>query len=152
MNVTWKTKPWKLWHKMVPAALKLQSTWHQFVGRGIRKQSCQLFSEIRDLFFAQAAVTVTPATWNNWNFTWSHALLATDPVHWWQEYNYVYWRAGVGTSAWFGSKLITVEFSYGKDFDVLIGELKQYLPRIDKFKGWSVQCRLVQLLDAPVES
>ena len=96
----------------------------------------QLFSEIRDLCLNQATITVTPTALGS-------IEISHDPTHYLLPIQYIVDKTintfteeqGLALARGLEAKLITVEYNYGKDFEGLMRDLKQYLPGMEKFKG-----------------
>lgn len=95
----------------------------------------QLFLEVRDLLLSQATVTVTPTALGS-------IEISHDPTHYLLPLQYVVEKTistfiedqGLALARGLETKLISVEFGYGKNLDDLLNELKKYLPGIEKIK------------------
>jgi transcription elongation factor SPT6 len=95
----------------------------------------RLFSEVRDLLFSQATLTVTPTALGS-------IEISHDPTHYLLPLQYIAEKTistfiedqGLALARGLETKLISVEFGYGKNLDELLNELKNFLPGIEKIK------------------
>ena len=96
----------------------------------------QLFSEVRDLLLNQATITVTPTALGA-------IEISHDPTHYLLPLQYIGEKTistfmedqGLALTRGLETKLISVEFGYGKNLEDLLNELKKFLPGIEKIKN-----------------